>query len=143
MTDEQQTTPAPEAKTKRTLFGDWRKNPAQTFERVDYLLVFGRNLREWRKKKKLSRAKLAKMIGCADVTLRFVESPEPRAIRHHLLAKCALALGVPAPILMLDTNDLQSLMMHLTAIHEVEDVLLALSQAIAERRGCVTVPPAL
>ena len=57
--------------------------------------------------------------------------------------KCAIALGVPAPILMLDTEDLAALMVHLLEVHEVEDVLLAISQAIAERRGCATVPPAL
>lgn len=149
MVDEQQIQGGPDQaqdpapKTKRPLFGDWRKEPLKSFERVDYLLVFGRNLRRWREKKKLSRSKLSKQIGCADVTLKFVESPEPRAIRHHLLAKCGRALGIPAPILMLDTDDLPALMGHLLEIHDVENVLLALSKAITERRGCATVPPAL
>ena len=147
MTDEQQA-PAAEAEPKakkplKPLYGAWRKEQPKHFERVGYLLVFGRNLRRWREKKRLSRAKLAKQIGCADCTLKFVESPEPRAIRHHLIEKCAIALGVPAPILMLDTEDLAALMVHLLEVHEVEDVLLAISQAIAERRGCATVPPAL
>ena len=146
MSDEQQAPDpeqtAPTEKPRHPRWANRRKEPA-SFERVDYLLVFGKNLREWRARKGYSRRKLARAIGCAHRTLEFVESPYPRAIRHHLIEKCANALGVPAPILMLDTSDMTALMGHLIGVHEVEDVLLALSKAIAERRGCAVEPPAL
>ena len=148
MTDEQQVTeqeqPKPtEGKPVRSRWGPHRKVKPETFDRVEYLLTFGRNLRRWREKRKLPKTKLALAIGVSARTLTFVESRHPRAIRHHIIEKCAMALGVQPAILMLDADSLRGLMAHLLEIHEMEDVLLALSQAIAERRGCAVVPPAL
>lgn len=129
-------------KKGRERFAQLDKGPG-TFERPKYLLMLGRNLRRWRQQRKVTMKALAKAVGCNARTILFVESPEPRAIRHYLIARVAEATGVPAPILMLDQDDLTTLCEHLVEIHGEKALFLAVSKAIMQRDACTSAPPAV